>query len=580
MIAAQELAYVLDDDRGDMTLLCHPGGEIVFVSPSGVAMTGWLASAMVRRNIDELVHPDDLDGVSAIRAAAIDSNEAVFVSTFRFLCGDGGYLWSEAVVRATRHPRDDQQPVVVMSVRDISDRKLVEARLERQALADPLTGLANRAVFADRLDHALRRLERTKLVVAVIYLDLDGFKAINDSLGHRFGDALLVAIAARAAAALRPADTLARVGGDEFVIIAEDLANIDEAVDLAVRTCAELERPFVVSGESVVCTASAGVTVTSDPTHSPDGLLQEADLALYRAKARGRNRAEVFDEQLRATAIGRLAVERTVGAAMEEDRLVVAYQPIVDLATGSCVSVEALVRIRDESSLVLPGDFIDVAEETGQVTAIDEHVVTGVLSHLPEWVRCQGFEGVSVNMSSRRLADPALAVALGEAIVAHDLPPGALTLELKEQTLLEASNSTAKSLHAIRSLGVRVSIDNFGAGPASLSALRRLPLDLVKIDPSLVAGLADSEQDRAVVAALVDLLHALGLVVVAKGVETEQQLEMLADMGCDRAQGFALGHPDEPSKITEILSGRRFWGARSAVVSGAERSGEAVSSGG
>jgi EAL domain-containing protein (putative c-di-GMP-specific phosphodiesterase class I) len=337
------------------------------------------------------------------------------------------------------------------------------------------------------------------------------------------------------------------------VIIAEDLVDPTEAVGLAERTCAALERPFFVSGEEVVCTASAGITTTRDPMHSADTLLQEADLALYRAKARGRNRAEVFDEQLRATAIGRLGIEQTIRAALDEDRIIVAYQPVIDLSTERLVGAEALVRIRTGDSMIFPDEFIGVAEETGLLVPIDARVLESAITRASSWIAAESFEGVSINVTARHLADPTFVEILTDAVVRRSLPPGALILEFNEQTLAEAPKSARRVLDEVRALGVTVGLDDFGTGLSSLSHLRQFPLDFVKLDRVLIKDVAVSGKTRRLLTAAVAFVHALELVVVAEGVETVEELEIVMAAGCDRAQGFFLGQAAEPERITELL---------------------------
>lgn len=557
-IGTQDLGAFFDEDGGDVVEVCSSDGLVLYVSAACQSMTGWTPTGLVGRSADDFVHPDDLASVMAARRHARISPAAV-VFTFRFRCADGSYLWSEASLRAASHPRNHNTSVIVACVRSIADRKLVEARLERQALTDPLTGIANRSLFMDRLDQALRRLDRTRSVLGLIYLDLDRFKVINDSLGHDLGDRLLVAIAQRAAAHLRPADTLARIGGDEFVIIVEDLADAAQAATLAQRTCSEFEQPFDLGGETIVCTTSAGVATTTASAHSATGLLHEADLALYRAKDRGRNRAEVFDEELRAATVGRLGTERMIRAALVESRVVAHYQPIIDLGTEQTVSAEALVRIEAHGRFAPAETFIRVAEETGLLVAIDDVVLASVVTQAASWTGdevANGFRGVSFNVTSRRLADSSFVEVVAAALRDHDLPAGSLIVEVTERSLMEASNSTLASIRSLRSLGVPVGLDNFGTGFSSLAYLRQFPLDFVKIDQSFVRLLGPSRRDLDIVHAVIDLGHALGLTVVAEGVETEQQLDILTALGCDQAQGFGIAGPADPATVTTLIEGR------------------------
>jgi diguanylate cyclase (GGDEF)-like protein/PAS domain S-box-containing protein len=560
-VRAEELLVLQDRAPGDVTALSSPAGVFTYVSAASRATLGWEPQELVGRIDEQYVHPEELPAFLTCRDAALLSANPV-TATFRFRCKDGGYLWTESLLRQVPHPRNNGRVLLMASIRDIANRKIVEATLQRQALTDPLTGISNRTVFMDRLGQALRRLERSATVIGVIYLDLDGFKVINDSLGHELGDRLLMKVAERTLAALRPTDTLARLGGDEFVVLSEGLTGIDDARRLAERVCESIEEPFVLGEESVICTASAGVATTADATHSARGLLQEADLALYRAKARGRNRAEVFDEELRTTAIGRLGVERMVRTAIDDRLLRVQYQPIVDLTTGHILDAEALVRIQGPEELIHPELFIDVAEESGLLVAVDGYVLDRAVEQVASWSRelaTTDFLGVTVNVTARHLSDSHFGDVVAAALVDNDLPRGALSIEVTEQVLMEASNSALDCLHTIRDLGVRVGLDDFGTGYSSLGYLRQFPLDFVKIDRSFVEQLGAAPQTVAIVRAIIDLAHALHMWVVAEGVETEQQRATLVDLGCDRAQGYLFGHPAYPDAVSALINQRSLF---------------------
>ena len=550
---------LLGDEAADVTILSSPDGTYADVSEACRRVLGWDPGQLVGRRPDEFVHPDDIELEREGRARAMGTADAV-VTRCRLRCADGGYLWTESAIRAVPDPGPGEEMMLVATVRDITDRKTAETKLERQALTDPLTGIANRTVFMDRLGQALRRLERAPRVVAVIYFDLDRFKVVNDSLGHRIGDELLVKVAERTLRSLRPSDTLARLGGDEFVVLAEGLDAHPEAVLLAERICAAMEEPFDLHGESFVCTVSAGVATTTKADHAPEMLLQEADLALYRAKDGGRNRVAVFDEELRSTAVGRLGTEQMLRLALAGDRLVVHFQPIFDLAGGGVMGAEALVRVRVGKDLVTAESFIAVAEETGMVASIDAHVLARASDQMVSWRREFGPEAiaqVSVNVSARQLADTRFVDAVEEALVRASLPGIALSLEMNERVLVDATSSAMTSLRAIRSLGVGIGLDDFGTGFSSLAQLRQLPLDFVKIDRSFVHELGRSTQDAAVVAGVIDLCHALGLSVVAEGVETAHQHRILTELGCDRAQGFLFGHAADPKAFSKLIAQRQ-----------------------
>ena len=381
----------------DMSTVATIDDVYLYVSDASKRLFGWDPEQLVGRSSSEFLHPDDL---ASLRAAASAARDDTTMTTFRFRCADGSFRWTEATSRRVER---GGEAFTVSTVREITERQKADERVHRLALTDPLTGLANPAVLMDRLREALRRQSRGNGVLAVMFLDLDRFKVINDSLGHRAGDAVLLAAASRLNHFVRGTDTLARLGGDEFVIVAEDVADEEAALELATRISEAGREPFRVGDEEFVCTWSVGVATTAEARHSPEGLLQEADLALYRAKDRGRDRTEVFDEELRTTAVGRLSTERMLRRAIDEERLRVLYQPIVDLERGRILSAEALVRIADpELGSLEPDTFIEVAEETGLLVTIDERVMVDAIEKASEWhtrYRDTGFCGVGINVS-------------------------------------------------------------------------------------------------------------------------------------------------------------------------------------
>ncbi len=540
----------------DLIVVTSLDGVFLYVSPVCDRLFGWDPAELEGRSEDDLVHPDDL---RSLRAGRVEIGGRGSVTTsYRFKCRDGSYRWSEAAVRQVDV---DGSVVVLSAVRDITERQQLNAALEQRAFTDPLTGVANRTVLMDRLRQALRRLDRASSTgLAVLYLDVDRFKVINDSLGHRIGDGVLLQIAERLTHHLRPADTLARLGGDEFVIVAEGFASASAAVELAERIIAAGREPFVVGEEEFVCTMSVGIASTADSQRDANELLHEADLALYRAKDRGRDRAEVFDEELRTKAVGRLATERMVRRAVDEGRLVVEYQPIIDLRSGGVVAAEALVRICDpDKGLLLPASFLEVAEESGLLITIDEHVLADALKQARAWqVRLgrRALSEVAINVTARHLADTGFQKAVIDHLDGHGVPHPALQIEVTERVLLEASNSAMTGLRALRDAGIGVGLDDFGTGCSSLAYLRQFPLDFVKLDKSFIDGLTRDESGRAIVAAVIGLSHALGLTVTAEGVETPEQVRVLEDLQCDRAQGFLFAASAAPDAINELVLAR------------------------
>ena len=539
---------------GDVTTVAGMDGVYRYVSMACRRVFGWDPVEIEGRAAEEFVHPDD---APSLHAGFAEDRDADLVTSYRFLCRDGSYRWSEATSRCVK---TDGSIVVVSTFRDLTDRQKASLALRHKAFTDPLTGVANRTVLMDRLRQALRRLDRSGGVVAVLYLDLDRFKVINDSLGHRIGDRVLLKVAERLTQHLRPADTLARLGGDEFVVVAEGVADEKAAIELGERIVEAGRRPFRLGDEEFVSTVSVGIACTADSQAGAEDLLREADLALYRAKDRGRDRAEVFDEELRTKAVGRLVTERMLRRALDDGRLVVQYQPIIDLRTRRLVGAEALVRIDDaEKGLRLPESFLEVAEETGLLIGMDEYVLADAVEQAGEWHNpAAGIEfiDVAVNVTARHLADAGFPAAVIDQLDASGVPRRNLQIEVTERVLMEASNSAMTGLRALRSAGVQVGLDDFGTGYSSLAYLRQFPLDFVKIDKSFIHDLERDEAGAtAITAAVIGLSHALGLVVVAEGVETESQLRTLEALDCDRGQGFLFSPSIDPGDFDGLVIG-------------------------
>jgi len=534
----------------DVNAVTTLDGTYRYVSPACERLFGWPPDELVGHRHDDFVHPDD---APLLRAAAKGlADEAVTTTTYRFRTVSGRYRWVEETSRCVDLTRSE--PLIVSSTRDIAERTESHVVLERLASTDPLTGLANRIVLMDRLRQELLRLERGAGIVAVLYLDLDRFKVVNDSLGHQIGDAVLLQMAERLVKYLRPTDTLARLGGDEFVIVAGGVVDETAAAELGSRIIEVGRQPFTIGTEEYSCTLSVGIASTADAHYSSDALLQEADLALYRAKDHGRDRFEVFDDDLRTAEVGRLATSRMLHRALDEGRVVVEYQPIIDIARRRVVGAEALVRVRDAAGMLLgPSAFLAVADETGLLTHIDDWVTDVAIDQAAGWHRrCQGSEPaeMALNVTARRIADAGFAGALVARLDACGLAHDVLQAEVTERVLMEASNSAMVGLRALRDAGVRVGLDGFGTGYFSLVSLRQFPLDFVKIDRSLIDGMTRTTGEQAMISAIIEFSHAMGLVVVAVGVESQAQFDLLEALGCDRAQGFLLGRPGPASTLT------------------------------
>jgi len=444
---------------------------------------------------------------------------------------------------------------LAQSVRCAIERKRNETRLARLALHDPLTGLPNRALFLDRLTVALDRARRTNTKVAVLFLDVDDFKQINDKLGHSAGDRLLKELAGRLRSMLRPMDTVARFGGDEFTFLFEELSSEREVLLITERIVHAASVPIrVPEGEKTV-TVSVGITTVDDPCIGAEAVIREADVAMYSAKELGRARYELFDNASRHHADERVELESALRLAIERSELTIDYQPRIAFNGGPpLVGFEALIRwVHPQRGLMSPREFIPVAEDTGQSVAIGRYVLEHALAQLARWRRFRPDLTVSVNLSLRQLEDGRLASMVAAAIRASEVDAKALCLEVSECDVTRHPEIALHALEGLKSAGVRIAIDDYGTGSSSLSSLGRLPVDALKIHESFIAGIGNGSPDTSIVAAVVELGHALGLQVVAEGVETDRQLAQLRELGCDGAQGFLLGRPVPACDVEALL---------------------------
>ena len=475
-----------------------------------------------------------------------------------------------ACPRAGRHYSSNEQEALLALAEHASlalnDASALQAMHEafadavHQASHDPLTGLPNRALALDRIGHALARGRRSSASVGILFVDLDRFKAINDSFGHVAGDEVLVRVSERLTDAVRDGDTVARLGGDEFVVVCEETDPM-QTMRVAERVADAIAKPISLGGNEAVLSACIGVAFSGEQSRAED-LLIDADLAMYRAKERGRARIELFDKTMRERTVARLETERALRRAVAHGDLQLHYQPIVALDTGAAVACEALLRWEHPArGLIPPDEFISVAEDTGMIVPIGKWVLHEALSQLAIWradeAACRDLQ-VSVNLCARQFADPGLVRIVAGALDRAEIEPGALWLEITESVLMDEAEATVETLRALKRLGVRIAVDDFGTGYSSLSYLKRFPVDELKIDRSFVDGLGHDSEDRAIVAAVIGLGRALGLGVLAEGVETEAQLAELRRLGCDSAQGYLFGRPQPPDQLpTSIRAGAR-----------------------
>jgi diguanylate cyclase (GGDEF)-like protein len=463
-------------------------------------------------------------------------------------------------------PADWQLLELAAHLADIAiERSQVQARLAWQATHDALTGLPNRLFFLDQATMALARSQRSKMSVVVLFCDLDRFKFINDSLGHEAGNRLLIALARRLQEVVRPGDVVARFGGDEFTILCEGISDEAHALTIAERVARVVSTPFALGESEVFVTMSVGIAMGQGPACRPEALMENADAAMYRAKARGGNRRELFDQAMRARARRRLAMHSSLYRAIERDEFLVHYQPNVALGSGEVEGVEALVRWQHPTQgLLYPDTFLPLAEQTRLMRSLTSVVLQTALEQVAAW-RQEGLDlSVAVNLSVANLLDAHLPLEVARLLAAFGLPPTALEVEITESTLMVDRVRSKEVLDALRGLGVRIAVDDYGTGYSSLAYLRELAVDELKLDKSFVIPMLADDGAAAIVQSTVELAHALGLRMVAEGVETGAHLRELARLGCDVAQGYHISRPVTAEKLGEWLRAPRADGATPA----------------
>jgi len=431
-------------------------------------------------------------------------------------------------------------------------------QLIREAFRDALTGLPNRALFMDRLAHALTRAEHGGANLAVLFLDLDRFKILNETLGHEVGDRLLLEVGHRITSCLRPEDTVARLGGDEFALLLEDTADLTAAAAMAERVSAEIQRPFIVDGRDVLISASIGIALTGGGSMQPEEVLRNADLAMYQAKAEGRARYELYQPGLSISTRERLDLQSDLRTAGARQELTLRYQPVVTLTTIRAVEVEALIRWdHRRRGALLPADFIALSEETGLIVPMGQWVLREACRQARAWqTEATGAAPliVGVNLAASQFERDLLPEEIAGILRETGLPPERLQLELSEAVLMRDDPRMLDRLDALKKIGVRLAIDDFGTGYASLSYLKRLPVDCLKIDRSLIKGVGQDTEDTAIIRAVVTLAQSLGIVVTAEGVETAEQLFQLRALGCEQAQGYYFARPVAADRLPELLA--------------------------
>jgi len=526
------------------------GGRFTFVNAACAGLLAWSDGARILGlGWREIFDPEEARRLEAEAFAPARAGET-WQGEASARRHDGVHVPLELVIAPVGEGR------VALSLRDVSGQRQAEERLSTLVYRDPLTGLPNRRLFEDRLAVALAQAHRYRHRLAVIFLDIDRFKAINDTLGHAAGDELLKAVSARLAESVREGDTVARLAGDEFTLVLSGIHYTEDLAAIARKLVAAVRRPFRLDGQDVRVTASGGISLYPDDGADAEALLKKADTAMYRAKERGRDNFQLFSPAMAEKVLERRALEESLRQALDRQEMTLHYQPCLELATGRVVGMEALLRWqRPDLGLLEPKDFIPLADFTGALLSIGPWVLETACRQGQVWQR-RGSRGlrVMVNLAAHELQQETLVVHVEKALAASGLDPDSLHLEVPEGYAMQDLDRAVETLRALRAVGVHLAIDGFGAGFSSLAHLRRLPVDALKIDLSFVRGATTDRDDASVVTAVIAVAHSLGLRVVAQGVETEEQVALLRSLKCDEVQGYLWSPPVPAEKCEGLLA--------------------------
>lgn len=545
----------LVQNSSDMITVIGADTAIIYESPSSASILGRDAGELTGTKLSEIVHPDDASRVLLFFGGRFPREGSLAIVEARLRHADGTWRFVEIV--ASDQTADPNVSGFVLNVRDVTERKELEDRLRYQAFHDPLTTLANRRRFTERLQHALARQARHHRLVAVLFLDLDDFKSVNDVHGHPTGDQLLIEAGVRLRACLRPEDTLARFGGDEFAVLLEDVADVAEANAVAARVLDSFRLPFMIAGTDVFIHVSIGIAASEQGGATADELLRQADVAMYVAKGRGKGRCEVFVAAMQHTIVEHLTLASDLQWAVERGEFVVYYQPTVALADGRIAGMEALIRWQHpERGLLPPHAFIGLAEETGLILPIGRWVLNEACAQVRDWQhRYPGDQplAIAVNVSVGQIRQPGLAAVVAEALAASGLPPESLILEITESVVMEDADLALHRLRELKKLGVRLAIDDFGTGYSSLNYLRRFPVDVLKIDKSFIDKIGRRGKEQDLARTIIELGRNLGMEIVAEGIQRPEQLARLRSLDCDLGQGYLFSRPLPADAIEAFL---------------------------
>jgi diguanylate cyclase (GGDEF)-like protein/PAS domain S-box-containing protein len=551
----------LVQNASDVILVVQADATIRYETPSITRVLGYEPDQLNGAHFTTLLHPNDRERADAFFAEATNGGGSA-VAEWRVRHRDGTWRHIEATCNNLLH--DPAVNGVVTTIRDVSERKLLEDELRRQAFQDPLTKLANRALLLDRVAHGLARRRSDEHPLALLLLDLDDFKVVNDSLGHAAGDELLVAVADRLNSCLRTADTAARLGGDEFAVLLDQVTGQTEAAAVAERIIEQLKAPVYLDGKEVFVHASLGVALSDRDVQDAEALLRDADAAMYAAKAAGKGRCQFFEPHLHTTALDRLQRRADLERAVDQQQFVLHYQPIVELSTQQIVGAEALVRWQHpERGLVPPAEFIPLAEETGLIVPLGRWVLEQACQQAHQWHRDHPGARplrISINLSAQQFQHPGLIAEVAHAIQTVNLDPSTLVLEITETLLMQDVQATGVKLHGLKALGVQLAIDDFGTGYSSLSYLKHFPIDILKIDKAFVEGVDGNAEDAALAHAILKLGQTLQLQTLAEGIERTKQCQALHALGCQYGQGYLFAKPVPADEILDLylrsLAGR------------------------
>jgi len=549
-ISENHLRTVIDTEPECIKLI-NAAGELLDINPAGLAMVeADSLEQAISRSLFELILPEHRAAFQDLTRSVLQGNKGKLVFEIKGLKGTRRWLEIHAVPMTT----SNGETALLGVTRDITEHRRAEARLAYLAHYDELTGLPNRALFRDRLERALIDAGRHERLVAVMFLDLDRFKNVNDTLGHDAGDQLLKSVAERLLGAVRRGDTVARLAGDEFTVVLVDLAHVDDASRVAQKIIDAFAQPFHLAGHDLFISASLGITIFPLDARDAGELLRNADVAMYRAKSAGRNLCQFYAAEMTTQAVARMGMENDLRRALRHGEFVLHYQPIMSCADGRIIGVEALIRWQNPGQgLTPPLQFIPLAEETGLIVPIGEWVLGAACAQLGLW-KAAGFPGlrVAVNLSVRQFRENGLVQAVAQALTAAGIAPRQLGLEITE-SVLALGEDAEKMLNEVSATGVQFSIDDFGAGYSSLSYLKRFPINTLKIDQSFMRGIPGDANNAAIAKAIIILAHGLGIQVVAEGVESAEQINFLRAQACDAMQGYYLGKPLPAEEITALL---------------------------